>query len=65
LNQYRAARDAYNRNAAGAGLSPITVRGFPVKLKNYEAYVAKNKRHPSGKTTKDYDLSEALNKYGV
>ena len=65
LNQYRADRDAYNRNAAGAGLSPITVRGFPVKLKNYEAYVAKNKRHPSGKTTKDYDLSEALNKYGV
>jgi len=65
LNQYRADRDAYNRNAAGAGLSPITVRGFPVKLKNYEAYVKKNKRHPSGKTTKDYDLSEALNKYGV
>ena len=50
LNQYKAYRDAYNQNAAGAGLPPITVRGFPVKLPKYESYVKKNKKHPSGRT---------------
>ena len=64
LNQYRADRDAYNRNAAGAGLAPITVRGFPVTLPKFEGYVTKKKRYPSGKTVKDYNLTEALNKYG-
>lgn len=64
LNQYKSDRDAYNKNAAGAGLAPITIRGFPVKLPKYEAYVKKKGRHPSGKTTQQYDLSEALNKYG-
>ena len=64
LNQYKSDRDAYNQNAPGAGLAPITIRGFPVKLPKYEAYVKKKGRHPSGKTTQQYDLSEALNKYG-
>ena len=64
LNQYKSDRDAYNQNAAGAGLAPITIRGFPVKLPRYENYVKKKGRHPSGKTTQQYDLSEALNKYG-
>jgi hypothetical protein len=50
LNQYRATRDAFNRNAVAAGRAPITVKGFPVKLSRYEEYVRKNKRHPSGKT---------------
>lgn len=50
LNQYKSDRDAYNQNATGAGLAPITVRGFPVKLRKYEDYVKKNKRHPSGRT---------------
>jgi hypothetical protein len=63
LNQYRATRDAYNQNAAGAGLAPITIRGFPVKLPNYENYVKKKGRHPSGKTTEQYGAYEAANKY--
>ena len=63
LNQYRTTRDAFNRNAEAAGLAPITVRGFPVKLKKYEAYVKKNKRHPSGRTTEQYGAYEAANKY--
>lgn len=50
LNQYKSDRDAYNQNAAKAGLAPITVRGFPVKLPKYEAYVKKKGRHPSGRT---------------
>jgi hypothetical protein len=64
LNEYKANRDAYNRNAAGAGLAPITGRGFPVRLPKFEDHVAKKKRYPSGKTVKDYNLNEALNKYG-
>lgn len=64
LNQYRANRDAYNRNAAGAGLAPITGRGFPVRLPKFEEHVAKKKRFPSGRTVKDYNLTEALSKYG-
>ena len=64
LNEYRANRDAYNKNAAGAGLAPITGRGFPVRLPKFEDHVAKKKRYPSGKTVKDYKLTEALNKYG-
>jgi hypothetical protein len=63
LNQYKSDRDAYNQNATGAGLAPITVRGFPVKLPKYEAYVKKNKRHPSGKTTGEYEANEVANKY--
>jgi len=64
LNQYKANRDAYNRNAAGAGLAPITGRGFPVRLPKFEEYVAKKKAYPSGRTVKDYNLTEALSKYG-
>ena len=64
LNQYRANRDAYNRNAAGAGLAPITGRGFPVRLPKFEEHVAKKKAYPSGRTVKDYNLTEALSKYG-
>jgi hypothetical protein len=63
LNQYRSDRDAYNQNAAGAGLAPITIRGFPVKLPKYEAYVKKKGRHPSGKTTGEYEANEVANKY--
>jgi hypothetical protein len=63
LNQYRSDRDAYNQNAAGAGLAPITIRGFPVKLPKYENYVKKKGRHPSGKTTEQYGAYEAANKY--
>jgi hypothetical protein len=63
LNQYKSDRDAYNQNAAKAGLAPITVRGFPVKLPKYESYVKKNKRHPSGRTTEQYGAYEAANKY--
>jgi hypothetical protein len=59
LNQYRATRDAFNRNAVAAGRAPITVRGFPVKLSRYEEYVRKNKRHPSGRTTREYQANEA------
>jgi hypothetical protein len=64
LNDYKGARDAFNKNAAGAGLAPITVRGFPVTLPKFEDYVAKKKAYPSGRTVKDYNLTEALNKYG-
>jgi hypothetical protein len=64
LNQYKSDRDAYNENAPKAKLAPITVRGFPVKLPKYEAYVKKNKgRHPSGRTTEQYGAYEAANKY--
>lgn len=63
LNQYKADRDAYNSNAADARLSPITVRGFPVKLPKYEAYVKKKGRHPSGRTTEQYGAYELANKY--
>lgn len=64
LNDYKGARDAFNRNAAGAGLAPITARGFPAELKNYNAYVKKNKgRHPSGITGERYRAYEAANKY--
>jgi hypothetical protein len=63
LNQYRLTRDAFNRNAVAAGRAPITVRGFPVKLSRYEEYVKKNKRHPSGKTTGQYEANELANKY--
>jgi hypothetical protein len=59
LNQYRATRDAFNRNAVAAGRAPIKVRGFPVKLSRYEEYVKKNKRHPSGRTTREYQANEA------
>ena len=59
LNQYRLTRDAFNRNAVAAGRAPITVRGFPVKLSRYEEYVRKNKRHPSGRTTREYQANEA------
>jgi hypothetical protein len=54
LNEYKANRDAYNRNAAGAGLAPVTGRGFPVRLPKFEDYVAKKKRYPSGKTVDEY-----------
>lgn len=64
LNQYKANRDAYNRNAAGAGLAPITGRGFPVRLPKFEEHVTKKKAYPSGRTVKDYNLTEALSKYG-
>jgi hypothetical protein len=64
LNQYKADRDAFNKNAAGAGLAPVSGRGFPVRLPKFEDYVAKKKRFPSGRTVKDYNLNEALNKYG-
>jgi len=63
LNQYKSYRDAYNRNAAAAGLPPITVRGFPVKLPKYEGYVKKKGRHPSGMTTEQYRAYELANKY--
>jgi hypothetical protein len=63
LNQYKSDRDAYNQNAPKAKLAPITVRGFPVKLPKYEAYVKKKGRHPSGKTTEQYGAYEAANKY--
>jgi hypothetical protein len=63
LNQYKSYRDAYNRNAAAAGLPPITVRGFPVKLPKYESYVKKKGRHPSGITTEQYRAYELANKY--
>jgi len=63
LNQYKAARDAFNRNAPGAGLAPIAVKGFPVKLKNYEDYVKKKGRHPSGRTNEIYGAYELANKY--
>jgi hypothetical protein len=63
LNQYRATRDAFNRNAVAAGRAPIQVRGFPVKLPRYEDYVKKNKRHPSGRTTGQYQANEVANKY--
>jgi hypothetical protein len=63
LNQYKSDRDAYNENAPKAKLAPITVRGFPVKLPKYEAYVKKKGRHPSGKTTEQYGAYEAANKY--
>jgi hypothetical protein len=63
LNQYRGDRDAYNQNAPAAGLAPITIRGFPVKLPRYENYVKKKGRHPSGKTTEQYGAYEAANKY--
>jgi hypothetical protein len=59
LNQYKATRDAFNRNAVAAGRAPIQVRGFPVKLSRYEEYVKKNKRHPSGRTTREYQANEA------
>jgi hypothetical protein len=64
LNEYKANRDAYNRNAAGAGLAPVTGRGFPVRLPKFEEHVAKKKAYPSGRTVKDYNLTEALSKYG-
>ena len=64
LNQYKADRDAFNKNAAGAGLAPVSGRGFPVRLPKFEDYVAKKKAYPSGRTVKDYNLNEALNKYG-
>ena len=63
LNQYKAARDAFNRIAAVAGRAPITVRGFPSKLPRYEAYVKKKGRHPSGRTSDQYGAYEAANKY--
>jgi hypothetical protein len=64
LNQYKSDRDAYNENAPKAKLAPITVRGFPVKLPKYEAYVKKNKgRHPSGITAERYGAYAAANKY--
>jgi len=50
LRQYGVQRDVYNQNAVAAGLAPVTIRGFPVNLPGYEAYVKRNKRHPSGKT---------------
>jgi hypothetical protein len=59
LNQYKLTRDAFNRNAVAAGRAPIQVRGFPVKLSRYEEYVRKNKRHPSGRTTREYQANEA------
>jgi hypothetical protein len=49
LRQYGVQRDAYNQSAVAAGLAPVTIRGFPVNLPNYEDYVKRNKRHPSGK----------------
>lgn len=64
LRQYRSDRDAFNKNAPAAGLSPITARGFPVRLPKFEDHVKKKKRYPSGKTVKDYNLAEALNRYG-
>jgi hypothetical protein len=50
LRQYGVQRDVYNQNAVAAGLAPVTIRGFPVNLPNYEGYVKKKGRHPSGKT---------------
>lgn len=49
LRQYGVQRDVYNQNAVAAGLAPVTIRGFPVNLPNYESYVKKKGRHPSGK----------------
>jgi hypothetical protein len=63
LNQYKATRDAFNRIAVVAGRAPITVRGFPLKLPSYEAYVKKKGRHPSGRTNDQYGAYEAANKY--
>ena len=50
LREYGAARTKYNILAAKAGLAPVT--GIPgKKLKNYEEYVRRKKRHPSGAPT--------------
>lgn len=54
LNEYKATRDAFNINAVGAGLAPVSGRGFPVRLPKFEDHVAKKKAYPSGRTIDEY-----------